>query len=92
MILKVHKVIKAVITMKRILFIVSIVVCLASLTTLTGQTPSSKPLYTDDAYYWPVVDTIVPSTPIYDRSAREFIFLEDTTQSPDTVVMRIVEK
>jgi hypothetical protein len=49
-------------------------------------------LYTDDAYYWPTVDTIQPATPIYDRNAREFIFLEDTTQYPDTVVMRIVEK
>ena len=49
-------------------------------------------LYTDDSYYWPLVDTIVPNEPVYDRNAREFIFLEDTTQYPDTVVMRIVEK
>lgn len=48
--------------------------------------------YTDDAYYWPVVDTVVPSEPVYDKNIREFIFLEDTTQSPDTVVMRIIEK
>ncbi len=48
--------------------------------------------YLDDAYYWPLVDTIVPTEPIYDKNAREFIFLEDTTQYPDTVVMRIVEK
>ena len=43
----------------------------------------------DDSYYWPLVDTIVPTEPVYDRSAREFIFLEDTTQYPDTVVMVI---
>lgn len=46
-------------------------------------------LYMDDAYYWPVADTIVPDEPTYDRSAREFIFLEDTTQYPDSVVMVI---
>ena len=48
--------------------------------------------YTDDSYYWPMADTIVPTEPIYDRNARELIFLEDTTQYPDTVRMRIVEK
>jgi hypothetical protein len=52
----------------------------------------SSPIYTDDAYYWPQTDTIVPSEPVYNRNAREFIFLEDTTLYPDTVVMRIVEK
>ena len=49
---------------------------------------SSEP-YMDDSYYWPMVDTIQPTTPVYDRNAREFIFLEDTTQYPDTVVMII---
>lgn len=49
----------------------------------------SNSTYIDDAYYWPVADTIVPTEPVYDRSAREFIFLEDTTQYPDTVVMVI---
>lgn len=49
----------------------------------------SSSTYIDDAYYWPVADTIVPTEPVYDRSAREFIFLEDTTQYPDTVVMVI---
>lgn len=48
--------------------------------------------YTDDSYYWPMADTIVPTEPVYDRNAHEFIFLEDTTQYPDTVIMRIVEK
>lgn len=56
---------------------------------LTASTPV---LYTDDAYYWPVEDTVAPVEPVYDRSAREFIFLEDTIQSPDTVRMRIIEK
>lgn len=53
---------------------------------------SSKPIFTDDAYYWPSMDTIAPAVPIYDKYAREFIFLEDTTQYPDTVRMRIVNK
>ena len=64
-----------------------------------ASSPNTLPLgrdgvgiYTDDSYYWPLVDTIVPTEPVYDRNAREFIFLEDTTQYPDTVVMRIVEK
>lgn len=49
-------------------------------------------MYVDDSYYWPSSDTITPREAIYDRNAREFIFLEDTIQYPDTVVMRIVEK
>lgn len=61
-------------------------------TTKSPNTKSSNSTYLDDAYYWPVVDTIVPTEPVYDRNAREFIFLEDTTQYPDTVVMRIVKK
>ena len=61
-------------------------------TTKSPNTKSSTSTYLDDAYYWPVVDTIVPTEPVYDRNAREFIFLEDTTQYPDTVVMRIVKK
>ena len=61
---------------------------------LSAQIVNSKSsnTYIDDAYYWHTMDTIVPSEPVYDRNAREFIFLEDTTQYPDTVVMRIVEK
>ena len=81
--------------MKRILFIL----CLGSWLLALASSPNSRlaqkdggDLYTDDAYYWPTVDTIQPATPIYDRNAREFIFLEDTTQYPDTVVMRIVER
>jgi hypothetical protein len=49
-------------------------------------------MYIDDAYYWPVVDTVGPADPVYDKNIREFIFVEDTTQYPDTVVMRIIEK
>jgi hypothetical protein len=53
---------------------------------------SSNSMYIDDAYYWPVVDTVGPAEPVYDKNIREFIFVEDTTQYPDTVVMRIIEK
>ena len=53
---------------------------------------SSDRTYLDDSYYWPAMDTLVSSEPIYDKNAREFIFLEDTVQRPDTVRMRIVEK
>lgn len=70
--------------MKRILFIL----CLGSCFLALGSSPN----YIDDAYYWPQVDTVVPAEPVYDKNAREFIFLEDTTQYPDTVIMRIVEK
>lgn len=59
------------------------------------QPTNDKPTrdaYVDDSYYWPVVDTIVSTEPVYDRSAREFIFIEDTTQYPNTVRMKIVEK
>ena len=68
--------------MKRILFIL----CLGSWLLALG----SSPIYTDDSYYWAQADTItMPTEPVYDRNAREFIFLEDTTQYPDTVVMII---
>lgn len=75
--------------MKRGILILSII---GGLATLTGQARQIAPLYTDDVYYWPVVDTLMPTAPVYDKNAREFIFMEDTTQYPDTVVMRIVEK
>lgn len=70
--------------MKRILFILCLGSWLLAL--------ASSPTYTDDAYYWHTTDTIVPTEPVYDRNAREFIFLEDTTQHPDTVIMRIISK
>lgn len=75
--------------MKRGLIIVAIITCLTS---LIAQTHRTVPMYTDDAYYWPVADTVVPQEPVYDKHAREFIFLEDTTQTPETVRMRIVER
>lgn len=77
-----------------ILFIGLLTVGLSAqiVTTKSPNTKSSNSTYLDDAYYWPVVDTIVPTEPVYDRNTREFIFLEDTTQYPDTVVMRIVKK
>jgi hypothetical protein len=46
----------------------------------------------DDAYYWPEADTLAPAEPVYDKNMREFVFLEDTTQSPDTVRMLIIDK
>ena len=87
--------------MRRIVIISFVGLLIPSLVALSPlvSSPNSLPdgrsgvgLYTDDSYYWPVVDTIVPSVPVYDKNIREFIFLEDTTQSSDTVIMRIVEK
>ena len=88
--------------MKRSIIILTIGLLVPSLVALSplASSPNTIPesgrdgvgLYMDDSYYWPLVDTIVPNEPVYDRHAREFIFLEDTTQYPDTVVMRIVEK
>lgn len=51
---------------------------------------SSNSTYIDDAYYWFEQDTM-PTQPKYDRHVREFIFLQDSTQHPDTVRMRIIE-
>lgn len=52
---------------------------------------STKAKLVDDAYYWPT-DTVISTTPVYDRNIREFIFLEDTTQQSDTIRMRITRK
>lgn len=73
--------------MKRIVFILLILIAFCQLPIANCQSP-----YTDDAYYWPQADTIVSAEPVYDRNIREFIFLEDTTQQADTVRMRIVER
>ena len=78
--------------MKRSIIISLVVLLAIGLYAQVVNSKLSNSTYIDDSYYWPLVDTIVPTEPVYDRSAREFIFLEDTTQSPDTVVMRIVEK
>lgn len=84
--------------MKRCIIILTVGLLVPSLVALSplASSPNTRPaeknrvgFYTDDAYYWPMVDTIQPTTPVYDRNAREFIFLEDTTQYPDTVVMII---
>ena len=84
--------------MKRCIIILTVGLLIPSLFALSplASSPNTRPsgrdgvgLYMDDAYYWPVVDTIVPNEPTYDRNAREFIFLEDTTQYPDSVVMVI---
>lgn len=87
--------------MKRCIIILIVGLLIPSLVALSplASSPNTLPLgrdgvglYTDDSYYWSTVDTIVPTEPLYDRNAREFIFLEDTTQYPDTVIMRIVER
>lgn len=87
--------------MKRSIIILLIGLLVPSLVAVSplASSPNTLPsggdgvgLYIDDSYYWPLVDTIVPNEPVYDRHAREFIFLEDTVQRPDTVVMRIIEK
>ena len=77
--------------MKRRLVILFVVgACFfASLSCLIASSPNA---YMDDAYYWPTMDSVVSSEPIYDRNAREFIFIEDTVQYPDTVRMRIIER
>ena len=71
-------------------------VALSPLASSPNTLPSGRDgvgLYIDASYYWAQSDTMMmPTEPVYDRNAREFIFLEDTTQYPDTVVMRIVEK
>ena len=78
--------------MKRSIIISLVVLLAIGLYAQVVNSKLSNSTYIDDSYYWPLVDTIVPTEPVYDRSAREFIFLEDTTQYPDTVVMRILEK
>ena len=78
--------------MKRCIIILTIGLLAIGLSAQIVNSKSSNSTYIDDSYYWPLEDTIVPAKPVYDRHAREFIFLEDTTQYPDTVVMRIVEK
>ena len=74
--------------MKRIVFILLLSIAFWQLPIANCQSPS----YTDDAYYWPLADTVVSTEPVYDRNIREFIFLEDTTQQSDTVRMRIIER
>ena len=73
--------------MNRILSILVLIIGCCQLATVNCQQP-----YTDDTYYWPQADTTVSNTPLYDKNMREFIFLEDTTQHPDTVRMKIVYK
>lgn len=53
---------------------------------------SQEPVYVDDAYYWPTVDTTEITAPVYDKNARELIFFPDTAQYPDTVKMRIIQR
>ena len=78
--------------MKRSFIILSLGLLALGISAQIVNSKSSNSKYVDDSYYWPQADTIVPSQPVYDRNAREFIFLEDTTLYPDTIVMRIVEK
>lgn len=78
--------------MKRSIVISSIGLLAIGLSAQIVNSKSSNSTYIDDSYYWAQTDTVVPTEPIYDKNAREFIFLEDTTLHPDTVVMHIVEK
>ena len=78
--------------MKRSIIILFIGLLAIGLSAQIVNGKSSNRTYIDDSYYWAQSDTMMmPTEPVYDRNAREFIFLEDTTQYPDTVVMRIVE-
>jgi acetone carboxylase gamma subunit len=78
--------------MKRYILILSLISCLTCSARLTELTRQNIPNYTDDSYYWPQADTTVSAMPVYDRNMREFIFLEDTVQYPDTVRMLIIEQ
>ncbi len=51
-------------------------------------------VYVDDSYYWfSENSTIEIAAPVYDKHAKELIFIEDTTkQQPDTIHMRILSK
>ena len=51
-------------------------------------------VYVDDSYYWFSEDYTEEITePVYDRHAKELVFIEDTTaQQPDTVRMRVLSK
>lgn len=76
--------------MKRCIIILTVGLLAIGLSAQIVNGKSSNRTYVDDSYYWAQADTIMmPTEPVYDRNAREFIFLEDTTQYPDTVVMII---
>lgn len=75
--------------MKRSFIILSLGLLALGISAQIVNSKSSNSKYIDDSYYWHTADTVVPAQPVYDRNAREFIFMEDTTQYPDTVVMVI---
>ena len=56
---------------------------------MTSELPHA---YMDDSYYWPEADTLLPIEPKYDSRARELVFLQDTVERNDTVLLRIVLK
>lgn len=78
--------------MKRIIIILAFVLLTLGFYAQMVNTKSSNGKYLDDAYYWPTADTILSAEPMYNRNAREFIFVDDTTQYADTVRMRIIKK
>lgn len=59
-------------------------------------------VYVDDSYYWVGLDSAeepVSSEPVYDRHAKELIFIDEpdtvaqpAKQHPDTVRMRVLRK
>lgn len=69
---------------RSILILLLVVSGWMSLITMARPT---QPHYTDDAYYWPVVDTVIPAEPVYDKDMRELVFVVDTAQYADTISM-----
>ncbi len=59
-------------------------------------------VYVDDSYYWVGLESeteVVSSEPVYDRHAKELIFIDEpdtvaqpAKQHPDTVRMRVLRK
>jgi hypothetical protein len=70
--------------MRRVLFILLIVGMYFQVLS-PHRLIASSPVYTDDAYYWPAADTLLPAEPVYDRRARALVFTEDTTCYNDTI-------
>ena len=70
--------------MRRSILILLVMVGWISLKIVARPT---QPYYTDDAYYWPVVDTMIPTEPVYDKDMRELVFVVDTAQYADTISM-----
>lgn len=68
------------------------IIALLLMTLLSTVLLADTDVYVDDSYYWfNENSTIEVTAPIYDKHAKELIFIEDTTtQQPDTIHMRIL--